>query len=122
MKFLADVGISARVVHWLRQNGHDAVHLSELGLHRLSDQLVFEKAWIDGRTILTFDLDFGEIIALSADRVISVVLFRLNNTTTPFVIQRLELVLAEATEALGTGAIVVVEDARLRIRRLPMVD
>jgi predicted nuclease of predicted toxin-antitoxin system len=70
--------------------------------------------------ILTFDLDFGEILALSGNRIVSVVLFRLNNTTTPFVIRRLDAVLAAAADALERGAVIVVEDARHRVRRLPL--
>ena len=35
MRFLADMGVSTRSVKWLRDNGHDIIHLSEVGLHRL---------------------------------------------------------------------------------------
>jgi predicted nuclease of predicted toxin-antitoxin system len=35
MRFLADMGISQRVVEWLRTKGHDAVHLRDEGLQRL---------------------------------------------------------------------------------------
>jgi predicted nuclease of predicted toxin-antitoxin system len=31
MRFLADMGVSERVVEWLRTNGHDAVHLRDEG-------------------------------------------------------------------------------------------
>ncbi len=44
MKFLAEMGISLRVVDELRRNGHDAVHLSEQGLERLSDHDILQKA------------------------------------------------------------------------------
>ncbi len=37
MKFLADMGISPRVVEELRQKSHDAVHLAEQGLYRMVD-------------------------------------------------------------------------------------
>jgi len=120
MKFLADMGISLRVVDWLRQQGHDTVHLRDLGLQRLADAEVFKRAADEGRVILTFDLDFGEILALSGNQIVSVVIFRLRNTTTPFVIQRLEVVLLDASTALAAGAIVIVEDFRIRIRRLPL--
>ena len=43
MKFLADMGISPRVVNELRQQGHDAVHLIDEGLNRLSDGDILEK-------------------------------------------------------------------------------
>ncbi|MEW5829276.1 MAG: DUF5615 family PIN-like protein [Chloroflexota bacterium] len=42
MKFLADMGISLRVVDELRRNGHDAVHLVELGLERLADHDILQ--------------------------------------------------------------------------------
>ncbi len=122
MKFLADMGVSGRIVDWLLANGHDAVHLRDQGLQRLADGRIFTKAAGEGRIILTFDLDFGEILAHSGGQMVSVVLFRLNNTTTPFVIRRLQTVLADAAEALLSGAIVVVEDGRHRIRRLPLLS
>jgi predicted nuclease of predicted toxin-antitoxin system len=73
----------------------------------------------EGQVILTFDLDFGEIVALSRGQRVGVVLFRLNNTTTPFLNRRLAAVLADAEVALCDGAIVVVEDSRHRVRRFP---
>lgn len=120
MKFLADMGIAQRIVQWLRENGHDAVHLRDERLHRLPDDAIFEKAFREQRIILTFDLDFGEILACSGDKHISVILFRLLNTRTPHVIDRLKKVLEDTADALQEGAIVVVEESRHRIRRLPI--
>jgi predicted nuclease of predicted toxin-antitoxin system len=65
MKFLADMGISPRTVTFLKSLGHDAVHLQEQGLGRLSDPLVLRKAREEGRVLLTHDLDFGELMAAS---------------------------------------------------------
>ena len=31
MRFLADMGVSQRVVEWLRTQGHDAIHLRDEG-------------------------------------------------------------------------------------------
>jgi len=119
MRFLADMGVSQRVVEWLRTNGHDAVHLRDEGLHRLPNGEIFHKAEREERIVLTFDLDFGEILAACAGEIVSVVLFRLRNTRTEFVIRRLEDVLDGSSEALVEGAIVVVEDGRYRVRKLP---
>lgn len=120
MRFLADMGVALRIIQWLRSEGHDAVHLSEEGLQRLPNGAVFEKAAADHRIVLTFDLDFGEIVALSGGRPVSVVLFRLHNTRTPHVIERLRNVLQESDKALEKGAVIVVEESRHRIRRLPL--
>lgn len=122
MQFLADMGVDQRIVDWLRSQGHGAVHLREQGLHRLPDADVFAKAIAEKRIILTFDLDFGEILAHAGAAVVSVILFRLNNTRTPFVQQRLATVLTADASALQKGAIIVVEDGRHRVRDLPIVS
>ena len=81
---------------------------------------IFAKAAAENRVVLTVDLDFGEIAALSKGRKTSVILFRLHNTRTPHVIDRLARALADCTDALEKGAVVVVEESRQRVRLLPI--
>lgn len=114
------MGVSVRVVRWLRDQGHDATHLREEGLQRMPNGEIFAKAIAERRVILTFDLDFGEIAALSGGQKVSVILFRLHNPRTPHLIGRLRTVLAESSDALERGAVVTVEDARHRVRYLPV--
>ncbi|MFN0172752.1 MAG: DUF5615 family PIN-like protein [Bryobacteraceae bacterium] len=79
----------------LRQLGHDVAHLSELGLIRMEDSDIVAKAQSEARIILTFDLDFGEIMALSANASPSVILFWMQNQTPHVVRPRLLHVLKE---------------------------
>ncbi len=120
MRFVADMGISMRVVDWLRNAGHDVIHLREQGLQRIPNGDIFQKAHLEQRIVLTFDLDFGEIFASSAGQIVSVILFRLHNTRSAHVIGRLESVLDHWSAELAAGAIVIVEEARHRIRKLPI--
>ena len=120
MRFLGDMGVSRRVIEWLRAAGHDAVHLRDEGLQRLPNGDIFQKGFAEQRIVLTFDLDFGEILAGSAGQVESVVLFRLHDTRTDHVIERLQTVLAQSSAELLAGAIVVVEEGRHRVRKLPI--
>jgi predicted nuclease of predicted toxin-antitoxin system len=122
MRFLADMGVSLRVVQWLRAGGHDVTHLRDEGLQRMPNGDIFEKAAAERRIILTFDLDFGEIVALASGRSVSIILFRLHNTRTPHVIDRLKKVLEESHANLEKGAIIVVEESRHRIRRYPFAS
>ena len=62
------------------------MHLREEGLQKLDDKSIFKKVIKEDRIVLTFDLDFGEISAQT-----SIILFRLRNTRTPFVITRMEV-------------------------------
>ena len=119
MRFIADICMDVRVATWLNAQGHDATHLRDQGLQRLPDGEIFDKAIAESRVVVTFDLDFGEIVALCKGRKAGVVLFRLRNTRTDFVIQRLSTVISECADALTRGAIVIVEESRRRVREFP---
>lgn len=114
------MNVDGRVVVWLRQSGYEAIHLRDQGLQRMADADIFAKAQGENRIVVTFDLDFGEIAAATSGKGASVILFRLQNTRTSFVIQRLASILESSSVALENGAVVVVEDSRHRIRQLPI--
>jgi predicted nuclease of predicted toxin-antitoxin system len=120
VRFLADMCVDVRIVKWLLQNGHDATHLRDQLLHRMQNGEIFEKAIREERIVITFDLDFGEIAALTESRKASVILFRLKNTRTPHVIERLSSVIESFPDALARGCIVTVEDTRSRVRHFPI--
>ena len=120
MRFLADMCVDMRIVRWLREQGHDATHLRDEGLHRMPNGKIFNKAISEGRIVLTFDLDFADIAALTGGKKASVILFRLRNTRTSHVIERLSAVLEDSLEVLGKGAVITVEETRHRIRYLPV--
>ncbi|MGH6916735.1 MAG: DUF5615 family PIN-like protein [Geminicoccaceae bacterium] len=119
MRFLVDANLSPRVAEWLRGKGHDAAHVFDLGLHQAGDRRIFEEAVRRGQILLTSDLDFGEILARSSGRV-SIMILRLRSNATSSVTARLERALPEAASALEHGAVVIVGDASLRLRRLPL--
>jgi len=120
MRFLADMGLARSTVAFLRAGGHDAVHLRDQGLQRLEDADIIEKARAEGRVILTHDLDFSRIIALSRVSVPSVITFRLGDMRPAQVNRYLVEVLAHFTEELGRGALVSVNEGRIRVRPLPI--
>ena len=72
------------------------------------------------RCVLTFDLDFGEIAALTGGAKGSVILFRLSDPGFHHVIGRLSAVLVESTGAIERGAVISVEETRHRVRYLPI--
>jgi predicted nuclease of predicted toxin-antitoxin system len=120
VRFLADMCIDVRIAMCLLQNGHDATHLRDQGLHRMPNGEIFEKAIREDRIVITFDLDFGEIAALTESRKASVILFRLKNTRTHHVIERLSSVIEHFADALKRGSILTVEDTRCRVRYFPI--
>lgn len=120
MKCLADMGISPRSVAFLRNSGVDAVHVHELGLDRLPDARIVEKARSGGYVLLTHDLDFGELLALSGADLPRVVIFQLQSMRPSNVNRYLQILMAEHEAALNEGAILSVSDSHIRVRRLPI--
>jgi predicted nuclease of predicted toxin-antitoxin system len=120
MGFLADGGISPRTVEFLTQRGHEAVHVRTLGMQRAADPEIVERARADSSVVLTFDLDFGEVLALGVLDRPSVIIFRLSDERSSSVNQRLSAVLAERSAELDSGALILVEDTRYRVRKLPI--
>ena len=112
--------VDIRVAKWLRSQGFDAVHLREQGLQRLADGAIFAKADAECRAVITFDLDFSEIAALSQGRSVSVIVLRLRNTGFERVIERLQSVLPCVPGILAEGGVIMIEEARYRVRRLPI--
>ncbi len=120
MKFLADMGISPQTVAKLRKKGFDAVHLSEEGLEKLEDQDAVTKAKYEKRIVLTVDLDFGYLLAISGAILPSVILFRLGNESREVIEEYLGDILTQCSSELKAGAIISVRNDGFRVRLLPI--
>ncbi len=108
------------VAEGLRREGHDAIHIRDHGMQAASDELVFDRAIEEDRTIVCADTDFGALLALSSRSKPSIILFRHEVTKRPD--RQLELLLGnlpQCEESLLRGGVVVFEAHRIRIRRLP---
>jgi predicted nuclease of predicted toxin-antitoxin system len=121
MKFLADMGISPKTVSFLRDFGHQAVHLQQEGLGRLSDSEILQKARREGSIVLTHDLDFGDLLAASAAQLPTVIIFRLRNMRPERVNIYLQNIITQYSSILEHGAVTTVSEGGVRIRRLPLV-
>ncbi|MGH7998134.1 MAG: DUF5615 family PIN-like protein [Brasilonema sp.] len=120
MKFLADMGISLRTVAWLRDTGYDVVHLRDQGLQKLPDEEILIKARTEVRILLTVDLDFAQLLAVSGEALPSVILFRLGNENYQGINERLTEVLSQCQQDLETGVIISVTNDTFRVRKLPI--
>ena len=107
-------------VRYLRQAGHDVIHLREQGLQRLPDPEILEKARREGRVLLTHDLDFSQLLALSRAASPSVIVFRLADMRPESVNRHLDQVLQQAQKDLAQGAVISVREGQIRVRSLPI--
>lgn len=58
MRFLVDAQLPPALCRWLRERGHEAVHVSELGLLGASDTGIAARAQADGVVLISKDEDF----------------------------------------------------------------
>jgi len=119
LRFLLDMGISQSVATWLRNLGHDAVHLNDEKLFKLPDNLILEKAIEENRIIVTTDMDFGQLLALNKHLLASIIQFRTSSFTSSDIRNNLELFFERFSNESDEKFIVTFEDTRIRYRKLP---
>ncbi len=86
MKLLIDNALSPQIALVLRESGYDAIHVRDISLHAVPDELVFAEAECSERVIVSADTDFGALLALRESASPSFILFQKTNGVRPFVI------------------------------------
>jgi predicted nuclease of predicted toxin-antitoxin system len=122
MKFLVDMNLSPSWVAFLAEADFAAVHWSQVGPPNAADRDLMRWAAEHGYIVLTADLGFSAILAATESRRPSVVQVR-NDILTPEVLGGAVLAAIRQTrEELVTGAIILVDAGRARLRVLPLTD
>ena len=114
MRFLIDMPLSPSLADWLVEQGHDAVHATNVGLALVEDTEIIERAKEENRTVITADLDYPRLLALAEASEPSLILFRGGEWSERAVIERMEQILALTIDDDMGNTILTVSPQQIR--------
>jgi predicted nuclease of predicted toxin-antitoxin system len=120
IRVLVDMNLAPRWTAALAALGVEAIHWSTIGARDASDRELFSWAATNAYIVLTCDLDFTHLLALTGSTGPSVVLLRARDTSPANLAKRVAAVLHDHWDVLAQGALVAVDDTRQRIHVLPL--
>src|SRR5487761_1454760 len=118
VQLLVDMNLSPDWIAELGQYGFAAVHWSAVGDPRAEDAEIMAWALANRYVVFTHDLDFGTILALTHATGPSVLQIRAENILPEHMGPLVVAALAQHETSLDSGAIVVVDERRSRVRVL----
>ena len=120
LRIVVDMNLSVEWIPLLEQAGWPALHWSAVGDPRAEDDEIMAWALTNGCVVFTHDLDFGTTLALTHAGGPSVIQVRGQRVLPELVGVLLLAALKQYEPELSAGALVVVEQAKSRVRVLPL--
>ena len=117
---VVDMNLSPSWAEELTANGWPAVHWSTIGSPRASDHEIMDWARLNEHIVFAHDLDFGTMLALTHAAGPSVIQVRGSDVLPDHMSPILLAVLKQHESELAAGALVVVDEAKSRVRILPI--
>ena len=117
---LIDMNLSPDWVPVLQRHGWPAVHWSTVGDPRATDRTIMDSAVANGFMVFTHDLDFGTMLALTHAMGPSVLQVRAEDVLPDHLEGIVIAALKQHAAELASGALVVVDESRSRVRVLPI--
>ena len=118
MRLVVDMNLSSDWVDALRTDGLQAIHWSSLGPESADDGVILDWAREHDAVVLTRDLDFAATISTLGLTSPSVIQLRINQVRPERHMPLVKRALALHRDQLDRGAIITLEEERIRIRNL----
>jgi predicted nuclease of predicted toxin-antitoxin system len=120
MKILLDMNLPLKLADLLTEKGVEAAHWFKIGAPNAKDSEIMEYARDYNYIIVTCDLDFSAILAVTRGQKPSVVQVRAQNLHTEQTANMIISALSHSKNELEKGAILSIDIKKARIRLLPL--
>lgn len=120
MNLLIDMNLTPTWVEFLEEHNHSATHWSSVGRNDAPDTDLLAYARQHQAVILTQDLDFGALLALSGDDLPSVIQVRAQATLPRDIGSQVVDALRLSESYLLAGALVTISPTTHRVSVLPL--
>jgi len=115
MRIKLDENLDARLAAILKQAGHDTNTVQEQGLRGTVDEGLYEVCKVEGRILVSLDLDFSNIIRFPPRGTSGLVVLRGPNQLFPTIRILVQTLIDALNRESPTGSLWIVEPGRLRI-------
>lgn len=114
------MNLSPRWAVLLTETGFEAAHWSTIGVKHASDREIMLFAAANDYAVITHDLDFGAILAVSNGRKPSVIQVRSEDVSPEIIGKQVIAALRQMVDEIERGALLTIDPKRTRIRVLPL--
>jgi predicted nuclease of predicted toxin-antitoxin system len=120
MKLLVDMNLPPQWIAWLRSSGSEAEHWSAIGQANAPDSEIMAYAAANDYVVVTHDLDFTAILAVTHGKKPSVVQVRSKDVSVKVIGKQIVVALRHVQGEPEAGALLTIEADRTRMRLLPL--
>lgn len=117
MKIKLDENLPELLVEIFAQHGHQAVTVQKEGLAGSSDETLYEIVKSEGRLFVTLDLDFSDIRSYPPNTHPGIIVIRSRSKGRNALMRIIKSLLGKIQLETLAGALTIVSDSRVRIRR-----
>jgi len=120
LRIVVDMNLSVEWIPLLQEAGWIAAHWSKIGDPRADDATIMAWASTHEYAVFTHDLDFGTALALTHADKPSVIQIRAQRVLPEHISPMVLASLKQYERELSTGALIVIEPTKSRVRILPL--
>jgi len=120
MRFLIDMNLSPALVALLSDRGITSEHWCNIGALNAKDAVIMQYASENDFIVLTCDLDFSAILAVTRGQKPSVVQIRTHIIHNEELADLIAVAVPSCENELRMGAILTIDTKRARLRLLPL--